>query len=542
MKPRRVKSWGVLFGALAWAGCASNVAPPEAEDREPTGPRDLSPPELEILEPSPGAFLPPELVLVRVRVADEGPITLDIGGDVLTTATSGEIRHELAIAPGAHWLEVTATDAAGNSTTASTSFVSGIYAREASPVRDALAVSVGPDAFDALSRALERTIADALFDAPLASEGEETRVTGIAYSALDATLVPSDGGVGVRVELSGLRVFFETTALGTSEGELSASRLSVAGRVDARIADGAIVAEHRDPEVTLEGGSFSIDGILGFLDDFAFVRDYVEATVVGALEDGMADALADLAASLTGLAIPAFSDDVSAELGSLTLGPEGLVVGIDLTLAPAAAALYPDAPGPLTLTRASVPPVDGVGVAVAIDALEAVLYRGWQAGDYGTTREGFDTGLLLALAPELGDRLAPRETVTLVVESVLPPTFGIAADGSVDMTLADLEMRAVRSDGTTVPLVALGIAFDVMLDADDAQISFALGDPSLLGARAGEGVSRDTAQALADLVAPSLADAVVSMAFDLPALDVLPYTVVRVGADDGWLHVAGDVR
>ena len=73
MDLRSIKAWGALVCALALAGCASPVAlpepEPEPEPAEPPAPRDLTPPELEILEPAPGAFLPPDVVVVRVQPA-----------------------------------------------------------------------------------------------------------------------------------------------------------------------------------------------------------------------------------------------------------------------------------------------------------------------------------------------------------------------------------------------------------------------------------------------------------------------------------------
>lgn len=467
--------WTTIFMLLA-LGCASPTGPVPVADA-PAAEVDGTAPVVEILTPERASFLDPGTVIVQGRVIDDGPVDVEIGGATFAVANDGLFRHTMEFPHGAHRLVVRATDAEGNQHSAVTSFVIGPTAAAEVPVVDALVAGMGPQVFELLSAAIERATEEALFDAPAATRDSDLRITGILYDSLTATIAPTHGAIGIRFDVRGLRVLWTTDRFGRSSGELFADRLEVGGELSVGLGAAGVVAEAGSPVVSASGWDLRIDGTLSFLEDWDWVQELTRVEVEGVLSESMRDALETVAGAVVDLGAEREAEG-DAVLGSVEISPAGVHLGWNLILEPVAAPVHPTAPGPLVISRDRFAP-EGLGVAVAIDGLNAALYAEWQRGEFRSETRIAARELAL-LIPTLATSDGGEEEITVRMELQLPPVFA-PAEAGLDVVFADVALTALGATGEPTTVLTVGLEAPIELLSDGAGVRLVLGTPRGVG-------------------------------------------------------------
>jgi hypothetical protein len=504
---------------------------------------DLSPPEIEILTPSRGAFVDASLqsrILVQGRVTDafsEVESVLVNGAPV--PIVGGAFSTDFAPDRGVNVIEVVAADRFGHAADVLQGAIYGDFAPWDEPLPDALSIRLGAAVFDQLEAQLEAGILTSLSTAAPSNNPSFT-IDDIRVAAVDVEVLPRTGFLDLSVALSELEVDFtvNTVILGTpvsASGLIAADAVLIATEAHLGIdASGQIYALTEDSTASLTNLTFTLGGVAPILTNAlaAIITPQLEQGLIDALEGQDFSSLFDLDALLP--------EGVDAAVTGLDVSPTGLAVILDAGVSLPPDPSVPPAPGILFLAGAvpSAPPSShDVAMSVSDDLTNGILFNTWRSGALTASIASPPPGQGMSIALDaatfalfFGDDLfdyAPPETLVGVhLRPLLPPVARFdegaspiihvtLADALVDFTLEpdgeepirfatfaailDVTMRLEVDEGAIVPSASIAARIDLteapLFPIDEAALEGLL-TALLTGAQAGEGIGQGAVPSL----------------------------------------------
>jgi len=452
---------------------------------------DTDPPEVSFNNSAHAAWLSPGPHVLWGTATDlMSPVTeVDINGAPVSVSPTGLFTYERDFKPGAHTLVVTATDAAGNTSSSTVGFVVG----DPAPYRPTLAGAAFAVARQEVFDLAAERLVD-VFDGALdLAEGDlfsphsgcavlDGVVDGLVVgdAAAELSTDAAAGALRMSVMYEFVSVDFSGTADICGEPEPFTAYATVSGpamhlTLTPSVVDGALSLEITDVELEIVDVLVDAPGLEAPLSDAGI--DDAELGVADAIGNGFQGMIADREASAA-----TYTDVIADALPRVSMGPSqvaigglslrGISVGETAIRMGYTATYHPPSNRafslqPATWVRLSPGyPLRGgedadAQVAYAIDAVNHALFTGWMSG--GLSREvsvdGFGLPAVAILTP------------------ALPPMVQPSDDGGLELVFAEIGVEVVPDGGTRTTLaaargfatVALGVGLDrqrVLLSLD----------------------------------------------------------------------------
>ena len=568
---------GLIWVLLA-AGCVGELDGSRIGTGAPAiDPDDVTPPRLTILSPPPDSIVEGTTVTITGRAEDdEGPVTVTLDGDRVTVGPDGTWTWTGTLDPGAHRFRFVARDGGGHEVTAWTALLAGDFASAGTPVEQALAVHASRAALAEVGRGAGAILAAQDFDPMLQALNPvyedfwgEVEIRGEDHGAIHVTLEPLDGALRavVRMESVSVRFFVDLEIVGGVGGSISFGAITLDLTLGLGAADGMLQATPGATSIAIEDFRFDISGVPGVIENIDVVRDAVRDKVQEGLESGVSGALpgaiTDAVASLPSehqLDLLGAPVTLATPWHSLLLTPDGLDAAVNLS---ARAVMPMVGRGSVRYLRVGShggPPLGGsdLGVAVSVDALNALLAESWAGGALRrridavpfSDSASLQVRQLAILAPGIGRGLPPESPVAVEIDAALPPVATIEG-GGVRMACADARVRLLAADagGMEQELLSLSIAFgatlvpragvaELVLDVADIEISGDAVGPSPSGFPRGERLDA----LLEELLASRVSGLLGTDGIRLPSLYGFVIDAPTLTAADGYLALQGSIR
>lgn len=487
----------VALAALLVAGCASDVASRSrtgsvAPGSSATG----APPDIEVVSPAPGSWLPgPDVTFEVVVRQPSAPASVTVNG-VPASPLGGRYGAPVHLGAGLETVTVLVRDVAGNTTAASFSYEVGPWRPLPSPVDGAALVHLGPQTIPLLEKAAKDELDKVDFNAlilpvnPVLAQSFvgglvtlDIDILNVSHGPWSVQLAFQNGGIGVAAEVPAVTV---DAVVRDPSGSLiplhvvaqgNATRAAATSVASFAIAPGGSASVvFAPPVVTIDHFTLTAQGALpSFLAPLVqgTLSRTLERVLSGTIQRALARTLAKHLGRVTGphaVHLNGADFTFTGQLESATIDTSGiaLTLGADVT-APLASLTVPGLAG-----AAPVPPVlpgvSGVELAVSPDLLAKALGTLWQAGaldmeidgkawsGLGATLPPLDVQGLSKLLPEL--RVFPANTpLILRVSPKLPPQLTVAP-GLVTLRLGEVlvEIATDPASGPSRTLVGLSVA------------------------------------------------------------------------------------
>lgn len=416
---------------------------------------------------APAFSLRDEALLTGVALGRDGePAQVTVDGVAVTVDAEGRFSSELPTPGGLGRFEVVATDAGGESTVRRVWSLAGPFGDLDRFAGDSLRVGLDGEALGqvaaAVARVAEARLLDPAFQAEILADlvgGDrdgrrwDVTITGYHFARPEVSLTPADDGLAFSLVLPQVRVdgggAYKLPLFSWVERDMTMTARSVSVR-------GVVRAE---------GGSRLVaSGVTGAFDDLKVdvegLPGFIERLLLGWVDDDLREALEDGAARGLDEALDAVAEGftftrdvdlpepllgplvVEGALGRVAVGPEGLSVGLQVTVDGETDPLRVDAPGPWQPAGGAPPPLTAGGpyqAALSLDLLNVFAFAAWQTGALDVAGhiearrlEGDDSS-----APMLGE-------LDWFVELRLPPVVSPgAAPGELLVDIGDIRADVI---------------------------------------------------------------------------------------------------
>jgi hypothetical protein len=299
--------------------------------------------------------------------------------------------------------------------------------------------------------------------------GARIDITSISLSNLGVTLAPAATALGTDVTISNivvkLHADYKAACIGGSTTiTVKASAAHLHGALGVAVASGKIKTAIGSVSVALDNFDLDVGGVPGPVEDLfnGIVRGKVEGALTTMIHDkvpGIADgALAGLVAKPLSVKILDKATTFTATPTKASVSASGLYVAVDTTVKVAdgdgAAALAQ----PMPMNDDLISQSQGVGLALAADAVNQLFAGLWAAG-------ALDKSLPISSVGALGAILDSNAT-TIDIHLALPPTVTTGADG-LQLAIGDLMVTTKDDAGT--PVQALAVSIKTTLKAGPSQ-------------------------------------------------------------------------
>ncbi|MGE0784350.1 MAG: hypothetical protein AB7S26_01580 [Sandaracinaceae bacterium] len=547
---------------------------------------DSIPPELTLTAPLLPALIDGATFEIRGGVHDDSPIEVTIDGAPVTTGPDGTFSWSQDVAPGAHRVRLVVKDAAGHTVRQPVAAIVGDLPEYGTTADDALALTLGPSAFDELNVGLNDILNSDAFrqslrDRLVGGYGDLT-IRGIEYGTADVSILPNAGGLAARAQIHDVRVAARgcVDALITDickNVDLTTSNLEVTADLGVDVADGALTVATRSADVTLHGFDFDVSGIPGFIEDLfrGRARREIESQGRDAITDMLSDQLPRLLGDLSLRAdAPVLGSAlvIDATFNTVELDDTGMHVRLDVSTWSDAAFEDRMTYAFLRIPHAGLTRTDASGVSLqtSLDALNSACFSVWSGftpydvgvvpgldGPLSVNELGLVTGSQRAL-----EELAPADApVGAAIDLALPPVVTQDdLDGGLRITLADARVALSARDpsapvgleadpGSSTPLVTLSVFLSAPVDVvtdEMGLLRLQVGEPTLhadaIDAPPGFATG-DELDRLLEGLTPQLTAALGGIdGIALPSVVGFQFGAPMFSSGDGQLRVDADLR
>ncbi|MCC7536211.1 MAG: hypothetical protein IT379_08355 [Deltaproteobacteria bacterium] len=468
----------IVLLAAALGGCAASTDDTAGTD---------APLRIVLDQPSSGAFV--EGRVLRVAGHVEGPArTVVIDGEAVDLDDQGRFDFRRDVEPGAHRVSLRASGGGDEVGTYAAAIV-GDLRPSTERVTNAAAIELGPDALAAIGAGASDLIGRQDVSALLAGrnpvvEGTwgHVNVTSLEHGPIEVSFRPDRGTLVVDVAIQALRIGLQvdTSITGAGSGELTAMSARLSAPLAIGMTEGHPDVALSGATVGFDGFAFALDGIPEVLENSNIVRDalrvQLEERLSGMLATMMPPYLQQTLATLPTsgeLDVAGAPIAYDARIATLSVTPNGLSATVDLGVRAAAPLPGRETFGTLRTDRGA-PPVfapHGVGLAVAVDAVNAAATAAWAAGKLNLDlprvpfgERELTAGALSLITNRVGRELGPEVPLSLAVRPGLPPVARVA-EGGIEIHLADvpLDMMADTGDGAPMHLISLSAGVRVTI-------------------------------------------------------------------------------
>ncbi len=465
-----------LAAVLAAAACTSSTP-----DVAPT---------LVITSPERGATSDAGMVTVTGTVTGATHVT--VNGSDATVAKDGTFSTQVAVGTGITILETHAL-AGTNDIRDVRAVLAGELVASDGKTTAPIAARAGKPALAAIGNAMA-TQAEALDFNTLVKAmnpvynntgclGAKVDVTSVALSTIDIGLAPGTGALVADVAINDVVVHahadFKAACIGGSTNiTVTVSKARIHGDLAVAVVGAKLTTTLPDATVALDGFTIDVGGVPSAVESLLKnkVRDAVANALTNVIKDkapAMANsALSGLLAKPLATTILGKKTTIAIAPGELDITPDaGLYVALDTSMT-----VEGGEGGVYATTHATASPdvlanMQGLGVAVANDAVNQLFSGMWAAGAMDRT---LDIGSVGPLAALLDPTIA-----TLDVHLALPPTVSTAGD-SLQLAIGDLIVTGKDASGAEIQKIAL--SFSTTLTAGPTQsgkLALVVGTPTV---------------------------------------------------------------
>lgn len=450
--PTRLLVAGAL---LAAAGCSDRSLDDDAE-------RDPNPPHLVVTTPDRGLLSDTQSIRVSGEVSDVegGPVEVHVNGIGAKVDASGHFEVQLNLPAGMSLVQTIAEDESGNKTLDTRSVLAGQLSPLDRPVREAMAVHLGPETFASLASITSGFVDgtdlgsaaqgfNPIVDRGGSCLGVALDVDSIAKSGVEASFTPTGGGIHVSLAVTdlavGMTASYDVACVGSSAGvDLAADRFVLEGTLTLALDGDRIDVGLVDTSASFEGFSLDVGIIPSSVVEF-FVNDIdqkVADLIAGQVEDMVpslaSSFLSDFAAATYELPVRDQTLQIHVTPKLLDLDPAGATVALDsdIRISGAEGPGYVYTPAPMPSPTEMRKAGQGFRVAVADDAVNQVLASVHASGllDLSLPLGEGDGGSVLGA---IADRLD--------VHLMLPPALRADVDsGAVQVLIGDMIIDVVN--------------------------------------------------------------------------------------------------
>lgn len=456
-----------------------------------SGSDDL-PPTLEITSPERGTVSEGDQVTVTGRVQDDGKaVTVTINGTEVIPSADGSFTTTLALGHGISTIETHAIDSAGHDVRDVRAVLAGTLAPSDGTVAAPIGARIGPDAFRSIGGAIATTVEAVDFTAaaqalnPVYNNtgclGAKIDITSVGLDNIGIDLVPGAGALATGVAIDNvvvrLKANFKVACVGGSTNiTVRSSRARINGNLAVAATGGNLSTSLPSVSVALDGFSVDVGGVPGAIESLlkGEARKAAEKALTSMIREQVPplanDALAGLLARPYTAGILGHDTRVMITPSEVALTADGLFVAVDTKLAVTGGegGVFASAAAPLS---ASLMPSNGLGIAIADDALNQLFSGLWAAG---ALEQSVSLDSIAVLGALLDD-----DARSLAVSLSLPPTVTSDA-GNLGLAVGDL-MVSVR-DASDVEIQRLALSLSTTLAAGPTQtgkITLTVGTPTI---------------------------------------------------------------
>jgi len=457
------------------------------------------PPLITILAPARGVFATECATPypVRFNVVSQAPlagVTLQ-GQDIL--AETGSVESSFDAVFGLNLITAEASTATGATGRDHRALLCGVYIPPTEAVAHASDLYLGKKALTAIGHAGARWFDELdltttfVEDNPL-YESSLLIVDAVALQCDLGTaieLTPAWDRLMTRFVLQNLRVAVITELIGNPskfyEAEVRMDKVIVDGEMFLKLQDdGSIVADLTDMVFDFENLIVEIKGVA---DDILSVFPDYKETLVGLIEEQLAELLLDYVPGAVKEALTHIGDPIPLEVldkafeirfkpSSLKLTPSGVHLALDL----AVTGLAPDpsitSPGVLnTPGQEEWPEVEGVRFSIKDDFLNAIFHEAWRSGmarftldqafmDARKLELTLVAGFLGDVLDKLPQEINPEAPIAVVLDATYPPVadMDIPVSGGVRLGAGDLMLDViVPSLSDTDPIISFAVTLRI---------------------------------------------------------------------------------
>lgn len=434
------------------------------------GGSDDLPPTLEITSPERGTVSEGDQVTVTGRVQDDGKVvSVTVNGTEVIPSADGSFTTTVVVGHGIEVIETHALDAAGHDVRDVRAVLAGTLAPSDGTVAAPIGARIGPDAFRSIGGAIATTTEALDFTAiaqglnPVYNNtgclGAKIDITSVALSNIGIDLVPGAGKLGTGVAIDDvvvkLHANFKVACIGGSTNiTVRSTRARINGDLAVSSAGGELTTSLPAVTVALDGFSVDVGGVPGAIESLlkGEARKAAEKALTSMIRDQVPplanDAMAGLIAKPYTAAILGHDTRVTITPSEVTLTPDGLFVAVDTKLAVTGGegGVFASAAAPLS---ASLMPSNGLGVAIADDALNQLFSGLWAAGALEQTVSIDSVGVLAALLDD--------DARSLAIHASLPPT--VTSDATrLELAVGDLIVSVRDANDAEIQRLALSLS------------------------------------------------------------------------------------
>src|SRR6185503_5264317 len=294
--PRRmtcIRSAALVIGLLS--GCTGTIT------REGLDPDDHLPPTVEVQTPERGTVSGGGNVMVTGRASDaeSAVVQVMVNGTVAALADDGSFQASITLDSGITLLETVATDGGGNTATDARAVLTGTLADQGTPVADAIAAFVSPQAMKGLSDLVNTYVSGVDLQAlaksynPVVNTGSSCNdykayVDSVSRGPIEVTADAAAGGIQGQVTIRELVIhghidYRAVCFSGSANFTVTADAYDAGALIAPALADADLSIALKGVTSSFRGFNVDVSGIPGFIEDR--FEDDVRDKVAGILRD-----------------------------------------------------------------------------------------------------------------------------------------------------------------------------------------------------------------------------------------------------------------
>ncbi len=485
----RTRSAALVIGLLS--GCTGTIT------REGLDPDDHLPPTVEVETPERGMVSGEGTVTVTGRASDaeSAVVQVTVNGTVAVLADDGSFQADIPLDSGITLLETVATDGGGNTATDARAVLSGTLGDQGTPVADAIAAFVSPQAMQGLSDLMNSYVSGVDLQAlaksynPVVNTGDSCNdykayVDSVSRGPIEVAANAAAGGIQGMVTIRTLVIhghinFRAVCISGSANFTVTADAYDAGALIAPSLVEGDLSIGLKNVSSSFRGFNVDVSGIPGFIEDR--FEDDVRDKVAGILRDKIQSIVPPLATQfLDGFMSKTYEADLLGQTVQFSFWPSamrwtengGSLVLDSTTGITGVEGRYLSTPSqrPSDADLAST----GLRIALADDLFNQLLAAVWSSGALeDTLLPGDNDGLSGALGAEVDSA-----NITMM----LPPVTSFdTTTGTARLTLGDLVVEAYSVDGGTLAKFAVSAQIDLAVTtAASGNVQVVTGHPRIL--------------------------------------------------------------
>jgi hypothetical protein len=477
---------------------------------------DGSPPAVEFLFPARAEMVvgaPNRPLIVRGRVTDaiSGLSSFTVNSDVVTPDANGNFQFTMNPKWGVNLIEGSALDNVGNEKAFAQSFQYSSEYRRVSPTRinsgriyDGLIAHLGQEALDDsnadvddLARiaelAIENIDINSLIPSPVTTYNSDCSfwpftirgalrlyVDNVTFNAPDVQLTAINGGVFARVEINNFRITIRTGGdvcdipISLS-GVATANRVVVSGNILISGNGNSVQVSMPSPNVSISGLNINLNlpGIIswavnGIINLFSGqISNLISNSLEGVVSSEVPSVLRGFLESLnvaTGFNLPppvSVALNLDSNLGMVQFDTSGGNIGLDTSIY-AQGTITPEPRGGIIQETQLIPTFsvnNSLGVAIAYDVINQVLYSLWYGGGLDIDAQDFLSG-----SAGQGSGIGLEANLSALGPPVLKPISG--ATNPVELQIGDLKLDLILNNIPNTPPINAIVYVTLFVDAN----------------------------------------------------------------------------